>query len=71
MSGWHRYYTRAELKAMYKNHARYVAKVINVIAPLVRQGYVLAYEAAAEIRDARHRPAGIAHRHWWVMPAVR
>jgi hypothetical protein len=52
VSGWHRYYTRAELKAMYKNHARYVAKVISVIAPLVRQGYVLPYDAAAEIRDA-------------------
>ena len=32
VSGWHRYYTSAELKAMYGNHGRYVSKVTNVIA---------------------------------------
>jgi hypothetical protein len=51
VSGWHRYYTRAELKAMYKSHGRYVSKVINIIEPLVRHGYVLPYDAKAEIRD--------------------
>jgi hypothetical protein len=52
VSGWHRYYTRAELKAMYKNHGRYVSKVINIIEPLVREGYVLKHDAEAAIRDA-------------------
>ena len=27
VSGWHRYYTDAELKAMYRNHGGYVSKV--------------------------------------------
>ena len=52
VSGWHRYYTAAELKAMYGTHGRYVAKVIGVITPLVLQGYVLPFDAAAAIRDA-------------------
>jgi hypothetical protein len=52
VSGWHRYYTAAELKAMYKNHGRYVSKVINIFVPLVREGYVLKDDAEAAIRDA-------------------
>ena len=44
--------TDAELKAMYGNHGRYVWKVANVIYPLVRQGYVLKYDANAAVRDA-------------------
>ncbi len=52
VSGWHRYYTAAELKAMYGTHGRYVAKVIGVITPLVLQGYVLPYDAVAAVRDA-------------------
>ena len=52
VSGWHRFYTDAELKAMYGNHGRYVWKVAIVIYPLVRQGYVLKHEANAAVRDA-------------------
>lgn len=52
VSGWHRYYTATELKAMYKTHGRYVSKVANIIEALVRQGYVLKHDARATIRDA-------------------
>jgi hypothetical protein len=52
VSGWHRYYTDAELKAMYGNHGRYVSKVTHVIEPLVREGYVLKDDAEAAIRHA-------------------
>ena len=52
VSGWHRYYTAAELKAMYGNHGHYVSKVTHVIDPLVEQGYVLRDDANAAIRDA-------------------
>jgi hypothetical protein len=52
VSGWHRYYTAAELKAMYGNHGRYVWKVASVIGPLVKDGYVLKDDALAAIRDA-------------------
>ena len=33
VSGWHRYYTKEELKAMYGTHGRYVAKVLGVMYP--------------------------------------
>jgi hypothetical protein len=52
VSGWHRYYTPAELKAMYANHGRYVLKVAILIESLVRQGYVLQDDAVAAILDA-------------------
>ncbi|WP_406033164.1 alpha/beta hydrolase domain-containing protein [Nocardioides sp. NBC_00163] len=52
VSGWHRYYSDAELKAMYKTHAQYVSKVRKVMTPLVSEGYVLPADAAAAIRDA-------------------
>ena len=52
VSGWHRYYTDAELKAMYKSHGGYVSKVTNVMTPLVEQGYVLDTEAETAIRVA-------------------
>jgi Alpha/beta hydrolase domain len=52
VSGWHRYYTDAELKAMYGNHRRYVSKVTHVIEPLVEEGYVLKDDAEAAIRQA-------------------
>jgi hypothetical protein len=52
VSGWHRYYTAAELKAMYRNHGRYVSKVANIIDSLVDQGYVLRHDANAQIRHA-------------------
>jgi len=52
VSGWHRYYTAAELKEMYGNHGRYVSRVTNVIDPLVEHGYVLRDDANAAIRDA-------------------
>ena len=52
VSGWHRYYTDAELKAMYKSHGGYVSKVTNVMTPLVEQGYVLDTDAETAIRVA-------------------
>ena len=52
VSGWHRNYTPAELKAMYGTHGRYVAKVTAVMAPLVLQGYVLPYDGIAAVIDA-------------------
>jgi hypothetical protein len=52
VSGWHRYYTPTELKAMYGSHGRYVVKVAGVIYPLAAQGYVLWDEANAAVLDA-------------------
>jgi hypothetical protein len=52
VSGWHRYYTPAELKAMYHTHGLYVLKVASVMYPLVRQGYVLKDDGVAAVRDA-------------------
>ena len=52
VSGWHRYYTAAELRAMYGNHGRYVSNVANIIDSLVKQGYVLRHDANVQIRDA-------------------
>jgi hypothetical protein len=52
VSGWHRYYTKQELKAMYGTHGRYVAKVQAVMYPLAAEGYVLWTEAFAAVRDA-------------------
>lgn len=51
VSGWHRYHSDAELKAMYKTHAQYVSKVRNVMTPLVSERYVLPADASAAIRD--------------------
>ena len=52
VSGWHRYYTPTELKAMYGTHGRYVSKVLQVIGPLVADGYVLPADGAAAVLDA-------------------
>jgi len=52
VSGWHRYYTAEELKAMYGTHDNYVLAVEEVINPLVEDGYVLRTDASAAIRDA-------------------
>ncbi|MFI0446636.1 alpha/beta hydrolase domain-containing protein [Actinomadura sp. 6N118] len=52
VSGWHRYYTRAELRAMYGSHGRYVSRVLRVMGPLVADGYVLPSDGAAAVRDA-------------------
>ena len=58
VSGWHRYYTAEELKALYGTHSNYVSQVRDVINPLVEEGYVLKYDAKAAIRDARHSTVG-------------
>jgi hypothetical protein len=58
VSGWHRYYTDAELRAMYRNHGGYVSKVTSVINPLVHEGYVLRTDAQAAIRDAARSRGG-------------
>ena len=52
VSGWHRYYTAAELKAMYGNHGRYVSKVTNIIDSLAERGYVLRADAKGQVRAA-------------------
>ena len=52
VSGWHRFYTKQELKAMYGNHGHYVSAVRTVMNPLVAEGYVLREDGAAAIRDA-------------------
>jgi Alpha/beta hydrolase domain len=52
VSGWHRYYTPEELKALYGTHGNYVSKVREVMNPLVAEGYVLREEGRAAIRDA-------------------
>lgn len=58
VSGWHRYYTQAELKAMYQSHGAYVSKVSNIMNGLVDAGYVLEYDAEAAIRDAARSKVG-------------
>ena len=69
VSGWHRYYTKQELKAMYGTHGRYVAKVLGVMYPLVAEGYVLwtdAFSCRSRRRAVRRREVvaedGLAHR---------
>jgi hypothetical protein len=52
VSGWHRNYTRKELKAMYGSHDRYVSKVARVMSRLVAERYVLAEDASAAVRRA-------------------
>jgi hypothetical protein len=52
VSGWHRYYTPDELKAMYGTHRHYVSEVEKVMYPLVAEGYVLRSDASAAIREA-------------------
>ncbi len=52
VSGWHRYYTKEELKAMYGTHGRYVAKVVRAMYPLVAEGYVLPADGRAAVVDA-------------------
>lgn len=58
VSGWHRYYTQAELKAMYHDHGGYVSKVSNIMTALDDEGYVLDYDAQAAIRDAARSDVG-------------
>ena len=52
VSGWHRFYTKEELKAMYGTHGRYVAKVVRAMYPLVAEGYVLPADGLAAVVDA-------------------
>ena len=58
VSGWHRYYTKQELKAMYGSHGSYVAKVAKVMARLVADGYVLGGDALAAVLDAARSDVG-------------
>jgi len=52
VSGWHRFYTDEELKAMYGTHGNYVSEVREVMKPLVAEGYVLRKDGSAAVRDA-------------------
>ena len=47
VSGWHRFYTDEELKAMYGTHGHYVSEVREVMNPLVAEGYVLRTDAVS------------------------
>ena len=58
VSGWHRYYTQAELKTLYRSHGLYVSQVTNIFEELVDQGYVLEDEADAAIREAARSRVG-------------
>jgi hypothetical protein len=52
ISGWHRDYTPSELKTLYGDHANYVARVTNAMVKAATDGYILAVDAVAAIRDA-------------------
>jgi hypothetical protein len=52
VSGWHRFYTEEELKALYGTHGHYVSEVRDVMNPLVAEGYVLRTDGSAAVRDA-------------------
>jgi hypothetical protein len=52
ISGWHRDYTPAELKSLYGDHGNYVAQVTNAMVKAATDGYILAADAVAAIRDA-------------------
>lgn len=52
LSGHHQPYTAAQLKQMYGTHGHYVALVAASALGLVRDGYILPYDAAAVIRTA-------------------
>ena len=52
MSGWHRYYTEQELKAMYGSHDPYVAKVREVIESSGCRRLRAGDDASAALRDA-------------------
>lgn len=58
VSGWHRFYTKQELKAIYGNHDHYVSAVRTVMNPLVAEGYVLREDGSAAIRDAARSDVG-------------
>ena len=58
VSGWHRYYTRRELKAMYGTHGHYVVEGGQVMARLVADGYVLGADALAAVLDAARSDVG-------------
>jgi hypothetical protein len=58
VSGWHRYYTNAELKQIYKSHGGYVSKVSSIMSALADAGYVLEEDAEAAIRDAAQSGVG-------------
>ncbi|ROZ79761.1 hypothetical protein EEB15_02335 [Ramlibacter sp. WS9] len=54
ISGWHRDYTPSELKSIYGDHGNYVAQVTNAMVKAATDGYILAADAVAAIRDAEN-----------------
>lgn len=54
VSGWHRYYTSAELKSLYGDHGNYVAQVTQAMVKASSDGYVLPVDALAAISDAEN-----------------
>jgi hypothetical protein len=54
ISGWHRNYTPSELKTLYGDHSHYVAQVTNAMVKAATDGYILAVDAVAAIRDAQN-----------------
>jgi|tagenome__1003787_1003787.scaffolds.fasta_scaffold20940953_1 hypothetical protein len=58
VSGWHQDYTAQELKALYGNHARYVAKVASAETAMAASNYLLWYDAAATVKQAARSSVG-------------
>ena len=54
ISGWHRDYAPSELKALYGDHAKYVAQVTHAMIQAAAAGYILPVDAVAAIRDAEN-----------------
>ncbi|MBT9487919.1 MAG: hypothetical protein IV093_10460 [Rubrivivax sp.] len=54
ISGWHRDYTPSELKVLYGDHGNYVAMVTHAMVQAATDGYILATDAVAAIRDAEN-----------------
>jgi outer membrane lipopolysaccharide assembly protein LptE/RlpB len=52
VSGWHQDYTAQELRTLYGNHARYVAKVASAETATATSNYLLWYDAAATVKEA-------------------
>lgn len=54
ISGWHRNYSPLELKSLYGDHSNYVAQVTSAMVKAATDGYILAVDALAAIRDAEN-----------------
>lgn len=58
VSGYHRWYTDAELRALYGNHGGYVSQVSSAMHAAASAGYILREDAQAAIREAARSDVG-------------